>query len=258
MLIGYTGYIPRSREHFGKSYNVTTSASLGDFETLYAAKDQLPEKVQKITQGKPVRVYPHLTQQDHVSAVMAKSKRAAELQAQCSTTSFISGYTGFVPQMRNQFGEQYQKSAVLAMQAWKTKQVMNEHYLSDFNQKIPVIYSPSSSSSSSSSFPASNALKNEKKKLPIPGYTGFIPLSKYAYAHTYGHSLQALKTNRPVTDDPHNPPLRKKDLAVTLPIPGYKGFLPFYQMCGEKSFGQTSKKCIQEFKTLMNSRVHEI
>ncbi|KAJ3026697.1 hypothetical protein HK097_006316, partial [Rhizophlyctis rosea] len=41
---GYTGFIPRSKEHFGRSYVETTNASLDDFQTMLKSKNQLPDR----------------------------------------------------------------------------------------------------------------------------------------------------------------------------------------------------------------------
>ncbi|ORZ33550.1 hypothetical protein BCR44DRAFT_1462464 [Catenaria anguillulae PL171] len=153
---GYTGYVPRNREHFGRSYALTTLAALESFETLCASKSRLPPKVEALnaagaadvhpTPGRPQPKWLNAAVKVHVpgsldavadvtikrdeavaqvptghrATMLQKRARAMELQEQCAQDHmFLPGYTGFIPRERQRFGEQYQKSATAAMAEFK-------------------------------------------------------------------------------------------------------------------------------------------
>lgn len=99
---GYTGYIPRSQEHFGRAYVETTNASLASFQKMLKSKNQLPPRIQaiKARAEKGIPVSSNSPASSPNEAPKAQTAASAE-----STSNFISGYTGYVPRLQNHFGE---------------------------------------------------------------------------------------------------------------------------------------------------------
>ncbi|KAI9221120.1 hypothetical protein BC828DRAFT_405208 [Blastocladiella britannica] len=334
---GYTGYIPRNRNHFGRPYAITTLAALQSFESQCASKSKLPPKVEALLQagdgyaqvsaddegpamptqpeGRPrwldsealvsnpnsasttqkiaVRVRRdegvanHPT--GHRALVLQKRARAKELQAQCEQDHmFLPGYTGFIPRERQRFGEQYQKSATAAMHEFKALDRAHDAHVhalevvaqlagtnADSARAVPtqhdkrhVVLPGALGSFSTAPPPALRApspphgLKSTSTtaemddsdpraayRRPIPGYTG--------YHRLHAQHIGGVRADARDPEEPHAPGedgvegMPKKDLSETLPIPGYKGFLPLYQLAGEHSFGHTAKQCISEYKSLL-------
>lgn len=96
---GYTGYIPRSQEHFGRAYVETTNASLASFQKMLKSKNQLPPRIQAIKARAEKGIH-----DCNVSASNEAPKVPPAASAE-STSNFISGYTGYVPRLQNHFGE---------------------------------------------------------------------------------------------------------------------------------------------------------
>lgn len=235
---GYTGYVPRSREHFGKSYSSVTKDALSDFNSLCVHKAEVSQKLSLLGPNLPVPFVPKSSKGilhegpkkpvGHVAFQIKKNKRAMELLSQCPLDSvqYLPGYTGFMPLMREKYGMQYQRAACLSKQSSKQANLManlKQKQLEDYIlSSIPI--------------PLSESKKSSLQV--IPGYTGFIPLSKYSYATTFGKKQM------------DNVP--QKNLEITPPIAGYQGFVPIMQQRGQQAFGPTSKQCIKEFKAKMN------
>ncbi|KAI9179255.1 hypothetical protein H9P43_005918 [Blastocladiella emersonii ATCC 22665] len=297
---GYTGYVPRNREHFGKSYAVTTLAALQSFEALCSTKSRLPPKVDALTQAgagaahlKPapagvssnplwlnttakipvptgndiaetvdvdVRIRRDETMANtptgHTATVLQKKRRAAELQEQCARDHmFLPGFTGFIPRERGRFGEQYQKSATAAMAEFKGMYREHELEIHDMEavarsgpEAAKVTVAPGAHLVLGGHDPEHRKIQEANHKVdrspylrPIPGLT--------TYHRQHAQHVGGVHAMGEGEDSDQVP---KKDLSVTLPIPGYKGFLPLYQMCGERSFGQSAKECIREFKSMMH------
>ncbi|KAI9204933.1 uncharacterized protein BJ171DRAFT_617961 [Polychytrium aggregatum] len=232
---GYTGYIPRSEEYFGRPYVETTKASLRDFKRMSKSKNELPGRIQAI-KDEPK---PSITM-----ARQSKSKPSFAYSADCSPIddispyrlpqehsqkTFISGYTGFVPRLQNHFGEPYSNSV---------------------RKAIDEFTAPSSSRDSSRSRD-----KGTVHTHPIPGFTGFIPGSKYGFATTFGRTTEIAYDNFNHREEKGrveanvHPPLPSKDLSKTNPIPGYRGHIPSYIFSAERSYGVSSKECIDQFHT---------
>ncbi|KAL7751418.1 hypothetical protein RI367_003278 [Sorochytrium milnesiophthora] len=299
-LPGYTGYIPRCREHFGKSYTMTTSAALADFEQLSDQRAHLPQKLDYVcsqstkawSAGRsPVIATSSTTMAaspaSATSVSSSDSKRSYksllhkhyDQPDENERQSFISGYTGFIPHLRNRFGHQYQNSASEAMEEFRIETLHKEAENEDMSQVHPFVSHPelatspvaatTSSRASSPTSPrsAGSAASPSSSKSgarpaptatlePIPGYTGFVALTKYSYSQTYGQSIRNHVSHADIEQASSESRMPKKDLAKTLPIPGYRGFVPLYQMTGEKSYGQTSKRCILAYKEMVKNSEH--
>ncbi|KAI8809577.1 hypothetical protein BJ742DRAFT_676777 [Cladochytrium replicatum] len=117
---GYTGYIPRSQEHFGKPFVETTNASLSDFQRMLRHKNELPPRVRAIkAQQRPVICAAGGTSKPVGNkATFAYSAECFPINEESPyhlpenhpQKTFISGYTGFVPRLQNHFGEPYSHS----------------------------------------------------------------------------------------------------------------------------------------------------
>jgi Protein of unknown function (DUF2475) len=289
---GYTGYVPRAREHFGQPYSVTTSAALADFSAQCEGRSRVPEKLAAIVAaahdasvpsndasqlyakkqppllipapftsppvspdgvisvssqlGRPQKHDRKLQQNTtgYVAAQQRKHARAAELLAQCPNASqmFVPGYTGFIPGMRERHGEQFQRAA-----AQSRKHTLASVCVPASAETRAVTVIASAAEHYRQGGAETRSATPRPRLEPIPGYTGFVPLSKYAYARSFAaRNEQHLS---PPTQDALRMP--QKDLATSAsPIPGYRGFVPIYQMHGQRAFGPTSKFCIAEHKQM--------
>ncbi|KAI8906282.1 hypothetical protein EDD86DRAFT_193081 [Gorgonomyces haynaldii] len=170
---GYTGYVPRSQEHFGKPFVETTNASLQNFQQMLKSKNKLPPRVDAILreakhkqekgEKKQSQTKPSLNTIDDLSPYRLPSNHPQK--------TFISGYTGFVPRLQNHFGEPYPHSVRSAIQEFTHKQA------------------PTRQSYEPRQLPPKDDKKIEMTT-PIPGFTGFIPGARTTYSMTFGKTSE--------------------------------------------------------------------
>eukprot|EP00842_Homolaphlyctis_polyrhiza_P005115 jgi/Hompol1/5604/HPOL_001224-RA len=207
---GYTGYIPRSQEHFGKPYVETTNTSLANFQRMLKSKNQLPQRVLAIQAhqaqlqktrdrgGDSTIKQPNggasaaATTAASLSASSSSSAAAAghaitsipasqnlrlddmspyKLPSDHPQKTFISGYTGFVPRLQNHFGEPYSHSVRSAIEEFTHHPAPRNPYAESRHQ-------------------ARSKNKEIVKTSPIPGFTGFIPGSRTCYSMTFGKTAE--------------------------------------------------------------------
>ncbi|KAJ1553402.1 hypothetical protein HK405_008027, partial [Cladochytrium tenue] len=239
---GYTGYIPRSEEHFGRPYVETTNASLADFEHMRRSRDVLPTRVQAVVdqgranraRGQPLpkqatsgTAKPTFAYSAHFGAIDERSPYRRPRDDPEKT--FISGYTGFVPRLQNHFGEAYSESVRKAIEDFTAPAPSRDPY-----KDAPVD-------------PPSRGTCNTR---PIPGFTGFVPGSKYGYATTFGKSTEIAYENfnkklvggKSVATEADQ--LSPKQLSKTRPIPGYRGHKK------EASFFVAHLSCVAQVATI--------
>ncbi|KAJ3204338.1 hypothetical protein HDU83_000624 [Entophlyctis luteolus] len=142
---GYTGYIPRSQEHFGRPYVETTNASLVDFESMLKSRNELPARVQAIkNQQKPaISVNSTNRVQNGKNSAGSPAKPSFTYSAAASPANdvspyklppshpektYISGYTGFVPRLQNHFGEPYSHSVRKAIDEFTSPRPKRDPY----------------------------------------------------------------------------------------------------------------------------------
>ncbi|KAJ3265632.1 hypothetical protein HDU77_004405 [Chytriomyces hyalinus] len=269
---GYTGYIPRSQEHFGRPYVETTNASLVDFQSMLKSRNELPSRVQAIKdQQKPaigdknasprakrtvgndrngdassgsrtsgsgangilhnLPAKPSFAYAAAISPIDEKSPY--KLPKNHPEKTYISGYTGFVPRLQNHFGEPYSDSVRKAIDEFTVPKSTRDPY-KEPHKEVKV--------------------KSISKTQPIPGFTGFIPGSKYGFATTFGKTTEIAYDNFNNRDDRGrivtglSTRLPHKQLAESMPIPGYRGHIPNYIFAAERSYGTSSKECIDLFR----------
>ncbi|TPX36038.1 hypothetical protein SmJEL517_g01715 [Synchytrium microbalum] len=208
---GYTGYIPRSKEHFGHSYVQTTSESLSEFQGMMARKNELPPRVKAVKNAHqpliPEPTYegdqrPHLFQYTSY----AGSPSPSRLPGRDAPRTFPSGYTGFVPRKQNIFGESYSASVKKAIDEFTApKQAVEDR------------------------------TRHEKAlihKQPIPGFTGFIPSASRTIAQTFGRTTLIAYDSFNNRDERGKPAPSQDDVPIAKklkdqrPIPGYRGHIP--------------------------------
>ena len=131
---GYTGFIPRSKQHFGMPFVETTSESLNDFYKMQNYKAQLPPRVEKVLKEHPNITHVDRKQQEYTKPTFCYSAKA-NLKDEAGPYKapkghpnqvFISGYTGYVPRLHKHFGESYASSVRRAIEEFveeKPKQV---------------------------------------------------------------------------------------------------------------------------------------
>ncbi|KAJ3127360.1 hypothetical protein HK098_006444 [Nowakowskiella sp. JEL0407] len=244
---GYTGYIPRSQEHFGRPYVETTKASLSDFERMLKFKNELPPRIKAIkAQQKSGIPAPSTSSNAKVKnstpkptfAYSAKSSTSDErspyaLPPNHPQKSFISGYTGFVPRLQNHFGEPYTCSVRKAI------------------DEFTAPSHPQDTKNMSATKQSENA-NVQVGTHPIPGFTGFIPGAKYGYATTFGKTTEIAYNNFNHRDTKGRLPQPErsepvKDLHRNQPIPGFKGHIPQFIFSSERSYGISTKDCLDRF-----------
>jgi hypothetical protein len=255
---GYTGYIPRSQEHFGRPYVETTNASLASFQAMLKSKNQLPARIQAIKDRQAPGIAQAQNGTSSSSNALSNNNNATASLLASSTANqesntlpaayrsiennqktFISGYTGYVPRLQNYFGEPYSESVRKAIDDFSVPKPPRNPYLADAVKKSP---------------------KSRQFKLvkttPIPGFTGYIPGSRTCYSTTFGKTSEIAYDNFNHRDEKGRMPqaltstLPNKDLAKTLPIPGYRGHIPSFIYSAERSYGISSKDCISHFNTM--------
>jgi hypothetical protein len=194
---GYTGYIPRSQEHFGRSFVETTNASLSSFQRMLRAKNQLPPRVERVQSE-----YKEKRPCESPKVVEEKAEHVAP-QGQ---KAFISGYTGYIPRLQNHFGVPYSRSVRDALEEFAVKPAPKNPYIS--------------------SKPAKQTDTKIEMISPIPGFTGFIPGSRTCYSMTFGKTSNVSYENFNKRDgrvSNGQSTMRSFELSKNLPIPGYKG-----------------------------------
>lgn len=204
---GYTGYIPRSQDYFGKSYVPSTYAALADFKA-HKPTGELPSYLQTaVSQHAQKQSAPGSNRmpQAHIGSwpgckYYSSQTGRASGSGQSKGKPFISGYTGFIPQLRSHFGEPYAKSVGGCIQEFHSRR-------------------------GQAALAPPPARPSRSIEAPIPGFTG---ISK-------GRGR------------PEPPSLPSKDLSDQLPVPGYRGHIPGYIFSSETSYGKSATKCLHNF-----------
>ncbi|XP_043557397.1 protein FAM166B isoform X2 [Chiloscyllium plagiosum] len=200
MVSGYTGFIPRKKSYFSKTYRETCADAVADFEReqlRIAAKKQEMELINALQTG---RTRAQTEQEKKLLTVNYRTPLKAItnnpipwkfdnsykaltspyfMQNKDPNKHFISGYTGYVPRAQFLLGSSYPTLTNCA--------------LIEFDQML--------NKTKSASIPTENSVK-ENETLPrishiypseigmLPQYTGHIPGYKYQFGHTFGHLTQ--------------------------------------------------------------------
>ncbi|GCC28325.1 hypothetical protein chiPu_0006755 [Chiloscyllium punctatum] len=200
MVSGYTGFIPRKKNYFSKTYRETCADAIADFEReqrRIAAKKQEMELINALQTG---RTRAQTEQEKKLLTVNYRTPLKAItnnpipwkfdnsykaltspyfMQNKDPNKHFISGYTGYVPRAQFLLGASYPALTNCA--------------LIEFDQML--------NKTKSASIPTENSVK-ENETLPrishiypsemgmLPQYTGHIPGYKYQFGHTFQHLTQ--------------------------------------------------------------------
>lgn len=252
----YTGYVPCSIEHCGKPFTVALVDSLQEFESINAAQDAIPPRLQAI---KTLQTHLDLSQTPAKpvpeSALLPESKSKQQL-ANANTSpyklpkghpdkKFVRGYTGFVPHMNENYGASYAKLVQESIDSFTEQVSAQPNLYTNKDQPLsPVIQH------------TRTPVRPEK---PIAGYTGFIPTSRYAVGYNYSKlttecygrfNRRDEKGRLPPSEEDTIP---KKELVKDTPIPGYLGYIPGYGYTSERGFPELVKECYVKFN---NARQH--
>ncbi|KAI9137572.1 hypothetical protein BKA69DRAFT_1128107 [Paraphysoderma sedebokerense] len=237
---GYTGYIPRSKEHIGKSFRVVTSAALEDFARIIQKKDTLPPRLQNFKNNGYNAMSsisaPEKGRSNAISEAPFKTKNRIPIDDK----AFVNGYTGYIPHLRNHFGEHYTVSTKRAMEEWKSETKRREQ---SKQAAVPLSFDGDKLTLNLNGLtkPEKKVEKQQKSK-NIPAFLSFDFLKRLGYTGFTTRSAICNPIGETTADG-----LPKKELAKNLPIPGYKGKIPLYQFTGNKSYGVTCKQCIETF-----------
>ncbi|XP_030623955.1 ciliary microtubule inner protein 2B [Chanos chanos] len=183
MIPGYTGFVPKSRNHFAKTYAETCREALSEFDrdqkrTMRQTSAELPPAVNHSLDLKPQKLYTPLT---------ATSKRATsykppdtwkplrspyQMEDSDPHKYFISGFTGYVPKSRFLIGTSYPITTNRALiqfgREMRTYPASPRPPAEDTESLCPV----------PTIYPAHRGL--------LPSYTGHIPGYKFRYGQTFG------------------------------------------------------------------------
>jgi hypothetical protein len=224
---GYTGFIPRSKDHFGHTFVETTNSSLIDFKKILNAGSEMPPRVQTVVDaqkcpspGSSKKSFgsnkPTFTYSAHANKI---GDHTGNFKANkgSSNQPFIAGYTGFVPRLHTYFGEPYTVSVGHAVDEFAVKKSTASPYSKD-----------------SPTYHHELVIKDKNcDTRPIPGSTIYIPGNKYCFATTYAKGSEIsyaafnarvngkMPKNCPNSDEPHALPK-----TLYKPISGYRGHIP--------------------------------
>lgn len=145
---GYTGYIPRSQDVFGRSFIETTNASLGNFKRMQHSKNKLPHWVDAVVKDRSQtkeRTAPKYVPKPPATELL-DDMSPYRLPPHHPQKTFISGYTGFVPRLNHYFGEVFPKLrshiVIVSVMLLKNSQPLcthPRHSLSEQEQKILLL-----------------------------------------------------------------------------------------------------------------------
>jgi len=271
---GYTGFIPRSQEHFGRPYVETTNASLSDFQHMLASKSEPTPAVKAIKAHRknttispapgrsavrgagpvygvpePVAGYPvnvpsqstGLVNKSYPTGKTLTQQRPpraggfAAGNASAASMSSLASHAAVPPTGAS--GQAYgYRGGVSASQP-----------------KPTYVYSAASSAIDDISpyqLPQGHA-----DKTFISGYTGFVPrLQNHfgePYSDTVREALDEFTAPRPPRDMVHdargNLKNEYKSVVKTKPIPGFTGFIPGSRTVYSSTFGKTADIAYHDF-----------
>ncbi|KAI8929087.1 hypothetical protein BC831DRAFT_445431 [Entophlyctis helioformis] len=214
---GYTGYIPRSQEHFGKPYVETTNASLASFQRMLKSKNQLPPRVLAIQRGQAA----DKERKAEASGVDAASSGGAKLAKDGSGPASSASPSSSKPVV----------------------QTSGAGLIHGDNQRMPDDMSPYKLPS------------DHPQKTFISGYTGYVPRLQNYFGEPYSHSVRNAIEEFTHTPPPRNPyaeprsRLRSKNKEIVKmdPIPGFTGFIPGSRTCYSMTFGKTAEVAYDHF-----------
>ncbi|XP_072920364.1 ciliary microtubule inner protein 2B [Hemitrygon akajei] len=193
VISGYTGFIPRSKGYFSKTFTETCSDAVAEFEREQlkaASKKQEMELINALQTGKTagmteqekrLRTVKYRTPFTAITSnpILYDSSRSHKvltspylMENEDPDKRFMSGYKGYVPRARFLLGSGYPTITNCA--------------LIEFNQML------------NKSKPTLNSVKQNEifpgiypsKLGMLPQYTGHVPGYNYQFGHTFGHLTQ--------------------------------------------------------------------
>ncbi|KAJ8392783.1 hypothetical protein AAFF_G00072670 [Aldrovandia affinis] len=189
MIPGYTGFIPKSRNYFSRTYGATCREALYEF-----ARDEQNRKRSAASAHLPhidngtYRPYSTPLTPINKEAVPYKSPKPwrpldspYSMEENHPYKSFISGYTGFIPKSRYLFGSSYPINSKMAMiQFDKEQKIMRGTLQLKEAGDLPPV---------TTLYPSDRGM--------LPCYTGHVPGYKFCYGQTFGVlTHNALELNR--------------------------------------------------------------
>lgn len=116
LVSGYTGFVPRLQEHFGKGYVKTTQEALHDFAEMLDKREQLPPKLAALYErAKQMQLQggnngSSASVNSIANAANGNRLPPIEQDEHQFSRSFMSGYTGYIPQLKNHFGKSVRRT----------------------------------------------------------------------------------------------------------------------------------------------------
>ncbi|KAJ3279449.1 hypothetical protein HK104_001458 [Borealophlyctis nickersoniae] len=242
---GYTGFIPRSKEHFGRPYVETTNASLDDFQNMLRCKNELPPRIRAIKAHRKPAV-------PTTSSAGARTTTVARSHPTPPTTAAppTKHHPHLIP-AGGGFAAGNASAATLAGETGLTDWSMHQHRSAA--AKPTFAYSAASSPIDDVS-PYALPQQHPQKTF-ISGYTGFVPRLQNHFGEPYPESVRKAIdefTVPTVPRDPYKQPYGEtykpvKKIITTRPIPGFTGFIPGSRTCYSTTFGTRADIAYENF-----------
>ncbi|XP_072906307.1 ciliary microtubule inner protein 2A-like [Hemitrygon akajei] len=182
LIPGYTGYIPQRLFNFGGTYYRETLESGLDLrkrQMEYTQKLKEPvffthvdgrRKLVTANENRPLK--PVAAKVDPVTwAHLYKNKHLFATQPPELQRRAISGYTGFIPSLSNEFAHSYRQQVKNAMDRFQRKQYFVRNMLRGYREDDPQ----------------PNSIIYINKPM-IPNYGGHVPGSKFDVGSTFGRN----------------------------------------------------------------------
>ena len=207
MVPGYTGYIPKGLNHFGKRYAETCHYAVTGFKK---DQQQYKNKMEEIRGGRIKSSSVPVSVQTPLKPIAPKPKAYLPMYAKQHSISpfympdghpqkyFMSGYTGFIPKTQKYIGQGY---PIITRNALREHAQECERLEVSFKTPVILERTPQPTSSTSILYKKGRGLmphytghiQGQHMQYLIIRFTGFIYFSlsagqKYKYGMTFGTS----------------------------------------------------------------------
>ncbi|XP_039615085.1 protein FAM166B isoform X1 [Polypterus senegalus] len=184
LIPGYTGFVPKSQNHFSKTYAETCRDALMEFEKDRHWRNEKNSAIRKASQQSLQQLDQHNSSLVSIQKNVHPYRSLKEWYAQRSpyfmddedpNKYFVSGYTGYVPRARFLIGSGYPATTNHALILLNKQIQQGELEESGHQSNLKV----------DQSFPCISCIYPNNLGL-LPNYTGHVPGYKYQYGHTFG------------------------------------------------------------------------
>lgn len=198
MIPGYTGYIPKNENYFGKRYAYQNHKAIYDLENEHNNKEIQQNKINKIinnTPGIPLqKTQPDMSPYKDKNQPIRPSTGPNSpyfLEKNHQEKQFITGYTGYIPKSRFLYSQVYKEQTRKALNNFTCEQ---DHLKIENKQPIQRTIEICTNKND---FPGNlnKTSANESNHIYrqqgiLPKYTGHLPGHKYRYGVSFANSAR--------------------------------------------------------------------